>query len=772
MFAVVMKLRPSVWMTLPAVGAKPIDTLPGQMAATADEQADRSAERLDLDRFVARARLLRPWVRGLIAYLVYQAIAIVLWAIPILSDPAHRILGIEVGDTRFYEWALRWTPWALEHGRNPIFSDRIFAPAGIDLATTTFIPGPALVMYPITRVFGPLVSYNILMALAPALAAWAAYLVCHRVTGSFWPSLLGGYLFGFSTYMVGQMHGHVNLVLIFPVPLAVYLVVRRVEGSIGIVAFIGYLTLTLIGLCSIMPETFASATLFGVLAFACALAVAGRDRSRVFRVGMEVVLAYGIAAVGLLPYVVSFLHHVPALARLRPTQVTSMDMLSPLLPRPYTVFGSSIPLLRITDRFPVAGPAEDAGYVGIALVLMVVLYAVTERKRRETWGLLGFVLFTTALSFGPSLSLAGRRIGTGPGVIVTNAPLLLNAEPPRFPAYSALALGVIAAIWLAHARPTFGWLRWALVVLGAAALLPVIARPPFYSTESLPPFITEGTFRHVLRPDETVFPIVPMVGDELRWQQAADFSFRLPIGYIGAVPGAHRQVYEYLLAMGRGYMPSPSPFLKWLQRAGVTSVLLDDEARGHFEPLLRETGLEEVYTGGGVSVWRQPPGGAVPQVIPVVTVAGSQGVPGGSVRELGVPAIDANGRFTLSQDAGRPLVMTFYNDACNCDPDLTSMQRFHLAHPEVRVLAIDSFTGSKPVRNVVESLGLTYDVGVDQLGRIAQSFAEPSPLPFTVVLAPDGRVLNMAGGPLDEAGFESLLRDGLAQESIPVDPYG
>ena len=115
--------------------------------------------------------------------------------------------------------------------------------------------------------------------------------------------------------------------------------------------------------------------------------------------------------------------------------------------------------------------------------------------------------------------------------------------------------------------------------------------------------------------------------------------------------------------------------------------------------------------------------------------------------------------------------MTFHNDACNCDPDLTSMQRFHLAHPEVRVLAVDPFTG-KPVRNVVESLGLTYDVGVDQLGGIAQSFAEPSLHPFTVVLAPDGRVLNMAGGPLDEAGFESLLRDGLALESIPADLYG
>ncbi|MDP9224230.1 MAG: hypothetical protein M3P18_10305, partial [Actinomycetota bacterium] len=539
-----------------------------------------------------------------------------------------------------------------------------------------------------------------------------------------------------------------------------------------IVAFIGYLALTLIGLCSIMPETFATAILFGVLAFAYALAVAGRDRSRVLRVGLEVALAYGIAAVALLPYLVSFLHHLPGLARLRPTETGSIDMLSPLLPRPATVFGSAIPLLRITDRFPLAAlPAEDAGYVGVALVLMVVLFVVSERKRRETWGLLGFVLLATVLSFGSSLHLAGRRIGTGLGVIVTHAPLLLNAQPPRFPAYSALALGVIAAIWLAHARPRFGWLRWAVVVLGAAALLPAIPQPPFYPTESLPSFITDGTFRHVLQPDETVFPIVPMTGDELRWQQAADFSFRLPIAYIGAI-SARQRVYEYLLAMRRKYMPNPRPFLKWLQGTGVTSVVLDDEARGRFEPLLRETGLEEVYNGGGVSVWRQPPGGAVPQVLPVVTVAGTQAAPGGSVRELDVPAIDASGRFSLSQDAGRPLVVTFYTEACECDPHLTSMQRFHMAHPEVRALAIDSFTGSKPVRNVVDGLGLTFDVGVDQLGRIAQSFAHPSPLPFTVMLAPDGRVVNIVDGALDEAGFESLFNDGTAQESLPVDPYG
>src|SRR5262245_34487021 len=144
------------------------------MAVAQDQQARASTEPPAVDRLIAGARGLRPWIRGLIAYAIYQVVAIVLWASPVFGDPAHRILGVGLGDSRIYEWALRWTPWALAHGHDPLWTDRIFAPAGVNLAWTTFMPGPALVMTPITSVFGTLVSYNVLMTLAPALAAWAA----------------------------------------------------------------------------------------------------------------------------------------------------------------------------------------------------------------------------------------------------------------------------------------------------------------------------------------------------------------------------------------------------------------------------------------------------------------------------------------------------------------------------------------------------------------------------------------------------------------------
>src|SRR5262249_58890485 len=134
---------------------------------------------------------------------------------------------------RDYRAASPWPRGGLARGAVPRRARSVCAPAGVSLAWSAFVPGPALVAWPITAVFGPVVSLNVLLAVAPALAAWAAYLVCNRLTHRFWASFAGGCLFGFSAYQGANMLGFINLVLVFPIPLLLYLAVRRVEGSLG-----------------------------------------------------------------------------------------------------------------------------------------------------------------------------------------------------------------------------------------------------------------------------------------------------------------------------------------------------------------------------------------------------------------------------------------------------------------------------------------------------------------------------------------------------------
>ena len=84
-------------------------------------------------------------------------------------------------------------------------------------------------MWPVTALWGPVASYNLLALLACPLAGWAAFLLFRRVTGRFWPSVLGGYVFGFSTYLLGHLAMHVNLELVFVPPLCAYLFLRRLD---------------------------------------------------------------------------------------------------------------------------------------------------------------------------------------------------------------------------------------------------------------------------------------------------------------------------------------------------------------------------------------------------------------------------------------------------------------------------------------------------------------------------------------------------------------
>src|SRR5690348_16084197 len=143
---------------------------------------------------------------------------------------AYRGLG---SDPTVYMWAMRWWPYAIAHHLNPFITPAIWAPAGYNLACATSMPGPSIIIYPATRIFGPVVAYNLLCLACTAVAAFSAFLLCRYVCHCFWPALLGGYIFGFSQYVLSQNMSHLVLLFIFPVPLAVYLLLLRLDSVLS-----------------------------------------------------------------------------------------------------------------------------------------------------------------------------------------------------------------------------------------------------------------------------------------------------------------------------------------------------------------------------------------------------------------------------------------------------------------------------------------------------------------------------------------------------------
>jgi hypothetical protein len=240
---------------------------------------------------------------------------------------------------------------------------------------------------------------------------------------------------------------------------------------------------------------------------------------------------------------------------------------------------------------------------------MLVAFAVTRWRHRETWLLLGFIVFVGLLALGPMLHLAGIERFALPAAILTNAPLLEHATPQRFSAYLWLPVGVIAAIWLATARGDWTWPRWVVVALAAITLLPLVDAPPRGKEVAIPTFFTEGTFAQHLEPGEIVFPIPTVKGDEMVWQAVADFRFRMAQGYIGPIPEPY---FGEGLSKGLAKF-HPAPFSppaavveKYVLAHQVTVFVSSEEATPMFAELLREAGWRPEPVED-VVVWRPAP---------------------------------------------------------------------------------------------------------------------------------------------------------------------
>jgi hypothetical protein len=547
---------------------------------------------------------LRPAWKALGAYLIYQVLAFAIWVVPILPVFGREHIGTGLQDSRYYQWALEWTPWAISHGIDPLHAGYVFAPTGVSLSWSAFVPGPALLAWPVTALFGPLVSLNVLLAVAPALAAWGAYLVCNRLTHRFWPSLLGGCLFGFSAYMSSNMNGWLNLVLIFPVPLLVYLVIRRVEGSLGPVAFVAGFAALLIGLFSISTELFGTAALFGAVAFLGAIAFATELRARLVRTGGLVLLAGAIAALVLLPYIVAIFADAPD-QPVRQAEAASPDLTSLVVPPPVIRAGgpASEATLKGLLEFP---RSNGQSYIGGAVIVMLLGFAITERRRRTTWLLLGFVVVSAILTLGPVLHIAGHPSWPLPERAVTVLPLMAAAVPARLALYSALAIGIVAAMWLSSSPRRSAWIRWFVVGAALVSLFPYA--PHHADPVYVPSFFSTGATAQVLRPGENVYVIPSNKGEEMLWQAASGFWFKLAQGYIGPIPP---ELDSGQMALGLHLrkvpvVPTPEEFASWTRQRNVSAVILDDRASQKYGHLLLSAGLDSVFVGDGVSVWRWP----------------------------------------------------------------------------------------------------------------------------------------------------------------------
>jgi hypothetical protein len=577
---------------------------------------------------VGWCRARGPYARGFAAFLLYLLTSVLVFALPVMGDLASRCVGSCLPDTNLYVWSFAWMNHAIQAHIDPLFTDYVWAPAGVHLAWVTTLPGPALLFQPITDRFGALFSVNVLMLLAPALAAWGTYLLCVRLTRRFWASVMGGFVFGFSTFINQHERAQLNLILVFFIPLAVYLVVRRVDRSLGRIAFVALLAIVLAAQFSTSTEILATMTMFGGLAYLLALLTTPLElKKRLLWTAPLIAAAYALGAVLVSPIIHHLANDAPPEHAIRLPEINTTDLLSFVIPQSYARFGGQT-FASLSDRFP-ALPQNDTGYIGIVLLAILVWFTVQFRKQWWALFLTSFTLLVAILAMGPKLHVAGTTYGALPGSLQQALPLLKHATSDRFPLYLSLSLAVVVAIWVAAAGGRALLFRVAAAGLGVALLSVNLAlEPTYHGTLATPAFFTDGTYRTYIPQGAVVFGIPYQLGGDLTWQVATNFEFKLARGYIGPIhPVGHNKVGLGVILTEPGKtLPGPNAVRYFITERQVVAVVAEDPVPPEIVAMMKDVlAVDPVSTEGGVTVWVVPPQGVTrnepPPDPPIVTTA-------------------------------------------------------------------------------------------------------------------------------------------------------
>lgn len=461
-----------------------------------------------------------------LAFGIYALASVVLFGRDVLRSPDRTIVGDDGADKTLYLWSLEWWPWALARGHNPLDVDVAWMPHGFDFGLGLGGGGLALAAAPLTALAGPVPTYNVLILLAPALAATTAFQLARRVTGAFWPSLAGGWIFGFSSYELGRILGHLPLAFILLVPLVPYLVLLRHQRDLSRRTFVGLLAGVLVLQFLIVTQFFFSLVLLGACTALAAVLVLGATAVRETIRDSTVAVVVALAVVS---PVIAYALLSDAAAPVRSPFSESADALNYVVPTRRTWIrppGSA----EIAERFTATG-AEQGAYLGLPLLALVVL-ALWRRPVPRARLLLGIALAAAVvLSLGTRPKLAGEVFAIGPWSLLAPLPVVGSALPARFTLYTALLAGLLVALALADRGSR---LRWGLALAGIVLTLPNLGLPQWSSSVQRPRFFELARHEEHIPRDATtlVLPYGP-AGWSMLWQAEAGFAFRLVGGHFG-----------------------------------------------------------------------------------------------------------------------------------------------------------------------------------------------------------------------------------------------
>ncbi|WP_245677628.1 glycosyl transferase [Nocardia acidivorans] len=488
-------------------------------------------------------------------------------------------------DQTMWEWFFAVTANKIAHLENPLGTVLQNYPDGVNMMANTAMFGVGVPLTPVTLLFGPTVTFVLVLTLGLFGTAFAWYwLFSRELVDSKLAAAVGGLFCGFAPAMISHANAHPNFVVLALLPLIALQLIRvarhmhaseevRRARRLRDAFVLGLLVALQIALGEEPLLIFALA--FAVFAFVYYLHTPRAGLLALRTVLPTVLLAAGITlALTEIPLWWQFFG---------PQSYRSIDHgpmqndLKALFQFPSESLGG---VLQHGQNVAI-NPTEENSYFGWPLLLLVLMTAVFMWRERVVRAAVTVIVAGSVLSLGSTLLIGKRDTGiTMPWHWFEEVPLLNSVLESRFTMAAIPAIAIMLAMgtqraleyWRVSAtdwRPLAWFAAMTLALLPLTpTVLPVVQRP------ATPAFFADGTVRQYVSHGSVVITPPPTAPDAraLQWQTAADFEFPLAGGYFVGPTGTEKK--------GR-YGPDDRPTASLLIKAQHDNKVpvIDDAAR-------------------------------------------------------------------------------------------------------------------------------------------------------------------------------------------------
>src|ERR1700682_2128814 len=214
--------------------------------------------------------------------------------------------------------------------------------------------------------------------------------------------------------------GDPQLLLVFPVVLSLWLVLRALRAEIRPHVFVCALAAMLVVEFLISLEIFATATMFAAIVFvlACGFFDGGDTRKRLRALIVPIVASYAIALAVVSPYLYFFFATATPRAPMWQPFVFSADLSFFMPPSSVSELGRLGFVARAFGRMPSTVTYVGFSYLGPVLLAIVAVFAWQHWHEARARLLLWVMLIAAVLSCGPWLTVGGRRFLWMPGALL------------------------------------------------------------------------------------------------------------------------------------------------------------------------------------------------------------------------------------------------------------------------------------------------------------------------------------------------------------------